>query len=216
MIALGIDQASRSGWGICVGRVVVRSGVATTHADRKAVVELARELAGGDMKQVLVMLEDHSGMPLGRLTHSDRNTPRKGRQAAPQRNTATILGMGAARGRWEAVLDDAGHPKSLRDDVEPRTWRGKLGITGRDTDALKAAAAALASAHMHQQVTDTDEAEGICIAMFAGVDGIARNEFRKASARTEARDKRGLGKQLELGARAKLITEVPANDDGRG
>jgi hypothetical protein len=199
MIGLGIDQATRSGWGIAVNRQVVRSGVASTHAERKAVVELARELAGGDMRQVLVMLEDHSGMPLGRLTHADRNTPRKGRQAAPQRNTATILGMGAARGRWEAVLDDAGHPKALRDEVEPRTWRGKLGITGRDTDDLKASAAALASAHMLKQVTDLDEAEGICIALFAGIDGIARNEARKASARTEARDKRGVKKQLALG-----------------
>lgn len=191
MIALGIDQAARSGWGIAVNRTVVRSGVASTHAERKAVVELVRELAGGDMRQVLVMLEDHSGFLFAKGT--------KGRQGAPTRNTATILGMGAARGRWEACLDDAGHPKTLRDDVEPRTWRSKLGITGRDTDALKASAAALASAHMHQLVTDLDEAEGICIALFAGIDGMARNEARKATARAEARDKRGVKKQLALG-----------------
>lgn len=215
MIALGIDQAARSGWGISVGRSVVRSGVASTHAERKAVVELARELAGGDLKQVLVMFEDHSGMPLGRLTHADRTTPRKGRQAAPQRNTATILGMGAARGRWEAVLDDVGHPKSLRDDVEPRVWRAKLGVQGKDSDALKLAACRWATAHMLKEITDTDESEGVCLAAFAGIDGVARNEARKAQARTEARDKRGQRKQLELGERPKLITDLPANDNGR-
>lgn len=215
MIALGIDQANRSGWGIGVDRNVVRSGVANTHAERKAVVELAREMAGGDMKQVLVMFEDHSKMPLGRLTHADRNTPRKGRQAAPQRNTATILGMGAARGRWEAVLDDAGHPKALRDDVEPRVWRAKMGIRGADTDALKREACAWATRHTMREVTDIDEGDGVCITAFAAIDGIQRNEARKATARTEARDKRGVKKQLELGERPKLITEVPANQNGR-
>lgn len=199
MIALGIDQAARSGWGIASGRNVVRSGVATTHAERKAVVELARELAGGDMKQVLVMFEDHSGMPLNRLTRDDKNTPRKGRQAAPQRNTATVLGMGAARGRWEAVLDDVGHPKTLRDDVEPRVWRAKMGIRGTDTDALKREACAWATRHMMREVTDVDEGDGVCIAAFGGIDGIQRNEARKATARTEARDKRGVKKQLEIG-----------------
>jgi hypothetical protein len=215
MIVLGIDQAARSGWGIAPGRSVTRSGVATTHAERKAVVELARELAGGDMRQVLVMLEDHSAMPLGRLTHADRNTPRKGRQAAPQRNTATILGMGAARGWWEALLDDAGHPKSLRDSVEPRVWRAKMGIRGADTDALKLAACRWASTHMLREVTDIDEGDAVCITAFAAIDGIQRNEARKAKARTEARDKRGVRKQLELGERPKLITDLPANDNGR-
>lgn len=200
MIALGIDQASRSGWGISVNRQVVRSGVATTHAERKAVLQLAAELAGGRMADVLVMFEDHSAMPLGRLTHADRDTPRKGRQAAPQRNTATILGMGAARGRWEELLDQAGHPKALRDDVEPRVWRAKLGIRGSDTDALKREACAWASRHMLRDITDIDEGDGVCIAAFAGIDGIQRRDARLAAARTDARGKRQADKQLELAA----------------
>lgn len=199
MIALGIDQAARSGWGIAVGRNVVRSGVATTHAERKAVVELAREMAGGDMRQVLVMFEDHSGMPLNRLTRDDRNTPRKGRQAAPQRNTGTVLGMGESRGWWVTLLDDVGHPRALRDKVEPRVWRAKMGIRGSDTDDLKREACAWATRHMLREVTDIDEGDGVCIAAFAGIDGIQRNEKRKADARTDARDKRGVKKQLELG-----------------
>lgn len=213
MIALGIDQASRSGWGISVGRKVIVSGVAANHAERVAVVARALELAGSDVKQVLVMFEDHSAMPLGRLTHNDRNTPRKGRQAAPQRNTATILGMGAARGRWEELLDHVGHPKALRDDVEPRTWRAKLGIRGADTDALKREACKWATVELGREVTDIDEGDGVCIAAFAGIDGLQRREQRLAAARTEARDKRGQHKQLEmptaLEAARKAVGYVP-------
>jgi hypothetical protein len=198
MIALGIDQAARSGWGIGVERQVVHSGVASTHAERKAVVGLARDLVGGDMRQLLVMFECHSRMPIGRLTRADRNTPRQGRQGAPERNTATILGMGAARGRWEAVLDELGHPKSLRDEVEPRVWRAKLGIAGRDTEALKQAACRWASAHCGRVITDIDEGDGSCITAFASIDGIARNEARKAAQRTDARGKRNERRQLDL------------------
>lgn len=198
MIALGIDQANRSGWGISVGRKVVESGVATTHAERKAVVARAMALAGGP-SSLLVMFEDHSAMPLGRLTRDDRNTARKGRQAAPQRNTATILGMGAARGRWEALLDDWAHPKTLRDDVEPRVWRAKLGIRGGDTDALKRAACEWSTRELGRLVDDVDEGDGVCIAAFAGIDGVARRDARLAADRTKARDKRGQVKQLELG-----------------
>jgi hypothetical protein len=215
VIALGVDQAARSGWGIGRDRQVLHSGVATTHAERKAVAHLALELAGGDVKQLLVVFEDHSGMPLGRLTHADRNTPRKGRQAAPQRNTATILGMGAARGRWEAVLDELGHPKTLRDDVEPRVWRAKLGIRpmtpdqlqawctlhgvrAQDADPWKAAACVWASAHRGCAISDPDEGDGGCITAFASIDGLQRNDARKTAARVTARGKRSAKKQLEL------------------
>ncbi len=199
MIALGIDQASRSGWGISVNRQVVRSGVATTHTQRVEVVRLALELAGGDPKELLVMFEDHGGMPLTRLTRHDRNTPRKGRQAAPQRNTASIIGMGVPRGWWDTLLWDVGHPYALRDEVEPRVWRAKLGIRGADTDALKREACAWATRHMLREITDIDEGDGVCIAAFAGIDGIARRDARLAAARTDARGKRQAGKQLELG-----------------
>lgn len=207
-IVLGIDQARRSGWGIANARgAVTQCGVARTHAERRRVAELVREHAAGDMRRVLVLLEDHAGMPIGRLTRQDRQTARKGRSGAPERSTATLLGMGAARGRWEAVLDELGHPEALRDEVEPRVWRAKLGIRGAGTDALKADACRWATAHLGQLVDDGDLAEGVCITAFGAWDGIARVEARRREARLKGLAKRegvrqgvlGLGERGEAG-----------------
>lgn len=220
LAALGIDQANRSGWGISVERKVIESGVASNHAERKAVVLRALQLAGGDPRALLVMLEDHGVMRLSRLTNADTTTKRtNGRQAAPERGTRQILGMGAARGRWEALLDEYEHPLSLRDEVDARVWRGRLGIRQLDDEAFgrwcaehdvkpsasspwKAAACIWLSAHLGREVTDPDEGDGGCIAAFAGIDGLMRREARLAAARSKALGKRQQSKQLVLGGRS--------------
>jgi hypothetical protein len=213
---LGLDQARRTGWGLSLPaeRRVVESGVATSHEERLTVLEQARALAGGDMRRVFVLFEDHSGIPLTRLTRADRATRRQGRAGAPERSTASILGLGAQRGRWEELLDMLGHPPSLRDDVEPRTWRARvLGTVGGTADYLKAVAGGWASAHLDREVTDLDEAEGVCIAAFAAQDGLARLGQRRQAQRLYARDKRDARRQLELGA---VGLEVAVRDGGRG
>jgi hypothetical protein len=196
---LGLDQARRTGWGIALERQVRESGVATTHEERLSVLERARELAGGDMRRVFVLFEDHSGMPLTRLTRADRDTRRGGRHGAPGRSTASILGLGAQKGRWEELLDMLGHPQALRDDVEPRTWRARvLGTVGGTSETLKAIAGQWASAHLGRVVEDLDEAEGVCITAFAAQDGLARLGQRRAKQRLYARGKRNERRQLEL------------------
>jgi hypothetical protein len=190
---LGIDQGSRTGWAI--GRVepkpaVVAHGVATNHVERRLAVERALAIAG-DPRQLLVMFEDHSAMPLSRLTRHDRATARQGRAGAPERSTASILGQGAARGRWDELLDMLGHPERLRDEVEPRTWRARvLGTTRGDTEQLKALAMRWASAWA---------GAGIAICAFSMFDGIARLDARRRTARLYARGKREERRQLELG-----------------
>lgn len=199
---LGLDQAARSGWGIAlVGQSthLLAHGVATTHAERKAVAELAVRHAGV-AAQLLVMREDHAGMPLSRLTRDDRDTRRSGRLGRPERSTASILGQGAAWGRWEAVLDELGHPERLRLSVEPRTWRARvLGTARGDTEACKKLAVRWASAQLGKPIEDADEAEGIALTVFAAVDGVALLEQRRLKQRLYARGKREERRQLELG-----------------
>lgn len=199
---LGLDQAAHSGWAIGVlspKPTVVAHGVAQSHAERRAVVELALQHAS-DPRQLLVMFECHSAMPLSRLTRHDRQSRRQGRPGAPERSTASILGQGAARGRWDEQLDMLGHPERLRDQVEPRTWRARvLGTTRGDTEALKALAKAWASSYVGEPIDDVDEAEGIGICAFCLFDGVARLEGRRRVARLQARARRDEQKQLELG-----------------
>jgi hypothetical protein len=204
MISIGIDQGGRSGWGIAEGRNVFAHGVATTHAHRLAVLEHARARNGGTLKGVIVMFEDHSGIPLGRLTRDDHTTERRGRAGAPERSTASILGQGANKGRWLELLDMLGHPVALRDKVKPHVWRAKLGITGRiGTDRAKLAACQIASGIVRELIEDHDQAEGICLTQFAALDGVMRNEMRKAEARAAVRGDRQVATQGDLFGGAK-------------
>lgn len=199
MISIGIDQGRRSGWGIAEGRTVFAHGVATTHAERLAVLELARTRNMGTLRGVIVMFEDHSGIPLGRLTRYDHTTERRGRAGAPERSTASILGQGASKGRWLELLDMLEHPKTMRDHIKPHVWRGKLGISNKLGSAkAKAEALAFASAAVGETITDDDQAEGIGLTLVAAIDGRMRFELRKAEARKKARGARRAGSQGEL------------------
>lgn len=199
IVSVGIDQGSRSGWGVAHGRNVVAHGVASTWRHRLAVLEYARALNAGTLRGVIVMFEDHSGIPLGRLTRDDHTTQRRGRSGAPERSTASILGQGSNKGRWLEQLDMLGHPHAARDKVKPHVWRAKLGITGKiGTDRAKLAACNIATAAVGAAITDHDEAEGIAITIFAALDGVMRFQLRKAEARTARRGAVQLANQAEL------------------
>lgn len=170
MLVLGIDQARRSGWAILAGPhpfVVKASGFVHDTAGIMGVVAMARSMAGSS--PFLVVMEDHSGIPLHAKAKFARGQ-------APKRNTATILGIGAARGRWEVALDLAQHPDGLRMDVEPCDWRARvLGLSlCASTVRCKAAAMEYASRLIGKPVTDENEAEAVCIACWGALDGIAQ------------------------------------------
>jgi hypothetical protein len=196
-IVLGIDQAAVSGWAIyeLSQRRVTRSGIARTSIQREEAVQRALALAERP-RLLLVMFEKHSEMPLQRMTRFD--SPHLRRAGPPERNTATILGMGAARGRWEEQLDRVSHPQSLRDEVEPRVWRAAVLQRGhsRNTD-WKALACLAASQHVGENVVDHNEAEAVHLARFGGVDGIARLVAARARGRSIAAARKH--KQLSLG-----------------
>jgi hypothetical protein len=200
MIAMGVDQGARSGWGLSIQRTVVAHGVALNHKQRLAVLELVKSRNCGSLQGVLVCFEDHTTIPLERLTRADSQTPRhhSDRAGAPERNTAGIIGQGAAWGRWLELLDLLEHPKALRMKVPPQVWRARLGIRGKGTDALKAAACRFASLHSREEITDGDQAEGYALAVYAGIDGIMRNEIRKAEQRIDYRGRTQSSRQTAL------------------
>lgn len=207
IFVLGVDQAARSGWAVaCMGKGQVSPsvgphGVATTHEHRKSAVAQALELAREAFEltreaiELLVVFEDHSGIPIG---DKARFSAARG---APTRNVGTFLGMGEAKGLWQAVLNDAGVAQSHRLSVEPRVWRAAvLGARlPKDTSSLKALACQWASARTGAKIVDDNEAEAIAIACWGAREGVGEWLRARNTARSDARDKRALKKQGDLG-----------------
>ena len=189
---LAFDQAEHTGW--CLKPVAldrftslraIDHGVARVgrYDECAAVVRLALETAV-DPAALLVMFEDHSTIPLTVGTRVDPSTGRK-----PRRGTAQILGLGAARGYWSALLDAARHPSARRDKVEPGVWRRPvLGTSSGTTEQLKARAVQVAGALLQCELGSHDQAEAVCIAEWAARDGV-----RAFEAEHEQRAKRRTG-----------------------
>lgn len=197
-IVLGLDQGAHTGWGIAPERGrVVRHGLARTVEERKAVVALALEYAGGDPAWLWVMFERHDHMPLTRLTNHDHETRRRGRQAAPERTTESLIGMGKNYGVWIGMLDMLGVPRSHLLEVTPTTWRLRVhGVT--KGELVKQAAIDWASLAAGEPITDDNHAEGYCITTWAALDGFARYDAERAQSRVQARAKRAAAKQGDL------------------
>lgn len=182
LIILAIDQAATSGWAmarVTDGKVSeLRSGTAKTSDERKAVVS---QLVWADyivsaqampvpsqhaLKHVQVVFEDHGGFHFGRGNMS----------------MASVLGMGAARGRWLEQLEGVGLKKSRIQSVSPKAWRkAVLGLAGNaSSERAKQAALLYARAKYGLSCTD-DEAEALCMLAWA-VANVAVVEERKESA----------------------------------
>lgn len=208
MIALGIDQARRSGWGLADGRQLVRWGVARSAAERKRVVELAVELAGGP--RFYVLMEDHSRMSPDRLTARDKRTERAHGTAFVQRDPSRLLiGLGKAYGRWEERLLDVGHPDALLDVVDPLEWRRAMGISGPYAKTLACRMAEPLIGMASGTLTDDDLAEGIMITLFAASHGMLREQTRLAQQRAVAQAR----KQARGQTRLRLIEDEGEGED---
>jgi ribosomal 50S subunit-recycling heat shock protein len=186
-VFLGVDQAAKSGYCIVESGRVQASGVAKTAADIVAVVDLVQLHAANDWRRVLVALEDHS-------THVYNAN------AKYKRNPATLIGMGEARGWWVHELARRGHPEPLRVLVGLDDWRMRvLGISNRaGGERCKAEAVRWAKQRALHELADDNEAEAVCIAHWASMDGLAHNEARKQKQRVADRGRRQAKKQLEL------------------
>lgn len=208
-VALGLDQARTSGWGIAPERGrVIHHGLARTHWQRLDVVELALEVADGDPKRVFVMFEQHDHMPLGRLGRDDHTTKRSGPRAfAVERGPKQIHGMGKAYGRWEAALDHFHIPVSMRAEVQPNVWRRAIhGVTSGDN--IKQAAVDWALRELGEPLASHDEGEAVCITAYTALTGFALLDGERQRARIEARGKRELASQGALAFQPALLEHM--------
>jgi len=147
---LGIDQSTRSsGWAL-IGEPhgSRRVGVAKGAADIVDVLHEAKSFAGP--LPIVAVLEDHRSFAFSRGNMSVKS----------------LLGMGAARGRWQQELEVFGITDVHM--VEPRVWRREvLGLRGNTSaEAAKEAAARHAAFVLRREVS-SDEAEALCIALWA-------------------------------------------------
>lgn len=162
-VALGIDQARRSGWAICDSdHGIVLSGVATKCPHRILAIQRAILWAADRARPLVVVVEDHSRIPL--------------KANRTKRATATILGMGEARGRWLEICELLGLPWCA---VPPSEWRPRvLGISPyTHTSPAKAAAIRWARDRGGAEVSD-DEAEAQAIAWWGAHGPVARAQAR--------------------------------------
>lgn len=170
MIVMGIDQARSSGYGIALALAVPtlhEVGTAKTAQHRAEVVQAALALAALHAVPLHVVFEDHSGIP-----------------ASHGRGSPTLLGMGAARGRWEECLALAGVPAArYAHRVAPEIWRrAVLGLSSAaSTDRAKATAVTYACAILGQTV-EHDAAEALCITVWAARNVPMQLEYRRAAA----------------------------------
>jgi hypothetical protein len=183
-VILAIDPGNVSGWAIVSPRrsavdakqsVTVWSG-RTTAGPKNHIVEMARDAATNDVMRPLIVVAET--WTTGDPVHDRRM------------RAATMLGLGAAWGRWSDALDAVGVPKSRILRVNTSTWRAKIigGPMNRTTEEWKR----LALLHAQQrfpvrapsgQVSSDDEAEALCIAAWAMCAGPVGEAVKKAGKR---------------------------------
>jgi hypothetical protein len=164
---LGIDQATQSGWALVdleTGRCTLSGAVAGPRCQEGVLSRLA-DVTGLHWASTLVVLEDHSTIPAG--------------SGIP---TSSILSLGDSRGRWCALLSQAGQPEEARMLAAPDVWRRLLGTRGYvGRAAWKMQACLWARAITGRAIQNDDEAEAVVIAMWGAREGLVR----WASARAE-------------------------------
>lgn len=168
-VVLAVDQSTASsGWALLVPGSPAALGVARTAAERRAVVDaacLAADSFGLLELPIVAVLEDHGAFSFSRGNMSVRS----------------LLGMGAARGRWQQLLEEC-VPARYVHMVEPRVWRRAVLGLGNVTAAQAKAAAVLHARAVTGSVVGDDAAEALCIALWAqrNVRPAAKRKPRKA------------------------------------
>lgn len=162
LVALCLDQAATSGWAITLVDdekhlgLLLEHGIAKKARERAEVLNKFLAYGIANYCPAHVVFEDHSKIP-----------------ASKARTTATILGMGDARGRWREQLDLLGHVQAHRHMVTPDQWRGAvLGprYAHAKTDVCKRAAVQHAIAVTGAKAITHDAAEAVCLALFTSVE----------------------------------------------
>lgn len=147
-VVLAIDAGGTSGHAILSrGRPTI-SGATRTALDRSAAVAVAMHLACEADLPLVVAMESWAGK---------------------FKSTATAIGIGAARGRWEQAIENAGYRLDHIVWLSVSTWRSRIGMGKQaDSQAYKRAAIARVKAQFGM-VVGPDEAEAILIGFVASM-----------------------------------------------
>lgn len=145
---LAIDPGRTSGWAVFAFDRCIASGTATTHDQRVLAIEIAQAEEYRSGRKLIVVAEKWA--PGGRWY------------------TATMTGIGAAWGMWQAALESCGVPAARIVRVYPQTWRAKVlgGGWGVKSDEWALRAAKRAETETGHPCSD-DEAEAVCIGAWA-------------------------------------------------
>lgn len=146
-VVLAVDQGKRSGWAVFEQAELRASGKAINHTQRLAAVQSAQRISENSDLQLVMALEGHDHMP-----------------ASMGANTATLIGMGAARGRWQECAEMSGLPSKRIVEIGVADWRRR--VFGKQRKLRRAAVKEMAirAAQVLYGVTCLDdEAEAICI-----------------------------------------------------
>lgn len=163
---LAVDQGRRSGWAIFRRGELMASGKAVNHTQRISAVEGASLVASKAKTQLVVCLEGHDHMP-----------------ASMGANTATLIGLGAARGRWQECAEMWGIPSKRVVEIGVADWRRRVFGKQRKLRRSVVKQMAINAAKVLYNVDcEDDEAEAICIGSCAFnhpvVGAAVRPEFR--------------------------------------
>ena len=145
---LAIDPGRTSGWAVFAFDRCIASGTATTHDQRVLAIEIAQAEESRSGRKLIVVAEKWA--PGGRWY------------------TATMTGIGAAWGMWQAALESCGVPAARIVRVYPQTWRAQVlgGGWGVKSDEWALRAAKRAEVETGHPCSD-DEAEAVCIGAWA-------------------------------------------------
>ncbi|MEQ8720989.1 MAG: hypothetical protein RID81_06895 [Sandaracinaceae bacterium] len=164
-VILAIDPGKVSGWAILREGRPVLSGTATTREDRERAVGSA------------LCIGEDSGLPL--VVVGEKWTP-GGRFGGAR----TMAGLGAAWGRWEETLDEAGVPKTRRLRVNVQTWRAAtIGGPQRKSEQWKADAVATVRRVYQIEAKTSDEAEAVLVGRWAESAGEVGRKLPKRTLR---------------------------------
>lgn len=146
---LAIDPGRTSGWAVFAFDRCIASGTATTHDQRVLAIEIAQAEESRSGRKLIVVAEKWA--PGGRWY------------------TATMTGIGAAWGMWQAALESCGVPAARIVRVYPSTWRHT--VIGGGGRSIKGSEWALRAAKRAEIETghpcSDDEAEAVCIGAWA-------------------------------------------------
>lgn len=177
-VILGIDSGATSGWSIFIKDQFYISSIARNHDERKRGIVMA------------AFYSENRGLPL--IVGREAWSPGWGKK----RTFKSIVGTGAAWGKWEELLESFGLPKRRIFTVTPNVWRKAiLGLkVGRHTrDQAKASAIAYCKAkgwwNMDINELVHDAAEATCIAHYMVYDERVAKAIRHPSRLKQIKEK---------------------------